>query len=79
MLKQCETHLKKDPKQPEVRTFLAMAKSRLGEPREAIALLTSVVRVSGRPCQFSLLHVERKPPSRKASPLISISRCAISR
>jgi hypothetical protein len=45
LLKQCDALLKKDPKQVEVKIFAAMAKQRLGEPREAIAMLSAIVKV----------------------------------
>lgn len=51
VLKLAEAQLKKDPKQPEMRIFAAMAKQRLGESREALALLTSVVRTD-RPADW---------------------------
>lgn len=45
VVKQCEAQLKKDGKQTEIRIFLAMAKQKLGEPREALAILSSIVKV----------------------------------
>lgn len=56
LIKSCEALLKKDPKSVEVRTFLAMAKQQIGEPREALAIMTSLVRVRARQafvCMFT--------------------------